>query len=427
MRVLRELGKGTGFSNRWLSHHLERYPDLDIRDRGLVTTLVYGVLRHRNRLDAHIDAHAHKPAGIRGEVRDVLRIAAFELRELDRPGGIAIAEARKAIRQIDRADHLGAVTQAILGAIDRVGAEFDAALEAAPPLDALERRWSIPRWMGGRWLKQLGESRARLRASLLAAPPPVDLRIDLSRSTAETIRGRLELDHPHATLETVPDQPQALRIRGGGDIFYGPLHDAGLISVQGLGAQQAARMLAPRPGERVLDACAGMGVKTLQLAELMHRRGEIVVADADPRKLASFDLLIRRGALQCEDLELSVGPSDLSQADPTLDQEPFDRILLDVPCTGLGNLARHPEIRWNRAFDDIAKQANVQGPLLRRNLDRLRMGGVLAYAACSTEPEEGPLVVRNARSDEFVIRDERTFTPEDDGTEGFYVAILQRR
>jgi 16S rRNA (cytosine967-C5)-methyltransferase len=427
VRVLREIDRSAGFSNRILSQHLERHPGLDPRDRGLTTTLVYGVLRQRTRLDAHIDAHARRPTGLRGELREALRVGVFERLELGRPGAIVATETVKILEGLDASGGLRGVVHAILGAVDRTAAEIDAKLEAAPPLDVLERRWSVPRWLGGRWLKQLGPERAVHRARTLAEPPPVDLRVDLGRIDLDEATRRLQTDHPSVNVRRVDWAPQALRTTGGGDLFYGPLHDAGLVSVQGLGAQQAAIMLDPEPGMRVLDACAGMGVKTLQLAELMHRRGSIVAADADPRQLRSIAQMHARGALPNTALELRTVCADLTAETPELGAAPFDAILLDVPCTGLGNLARHPEIRWHRRYEDIAVRRELQRRLLLRTLTRLRPGATMVYAACTTEPEEGSEVVRSTLTDSVAeLTLEQTLTPEHDGTEGFYVARLRR-
>ena len=424
-RVLQDVERGGGFSNRALSRQLERHPGLDPRDRGLTTTLVYGVLRHRARLDAHIDTHAKRPKGLKGETRQVLRIAAYEMLDLERPPAIAVSEP---LRSLERAGPLRGAVQAILGAIGRQGAELDAKWATGKPLHVLERRWSIPRWLGGRWLKHLGEDVALARARAIASAPPVDLRVDLGRISADEAAQRLQADHPGIEIERNDDQPQALRTRGGGDIFYGPLHGEGLVSVQGLAAQQPARVLSPAPGSRVLDACAGMGVKTLQLAELMDGKGTIVAADLDAHQVSEAEAQYSRGRLASPDLTLTHVQADLADDNPTLDAAPFDAVLLDVPCTGLGNLARHPEIRWNRTFEDIGARAELQARLLRRNLARVDAHGVLVYAVCSFAPEEGTQLVASIVEEGLAsLEHERTWTPEADGTEGFYVARLRPR
>jgi 16S rRNA (cytosine967-C5)-methyltransferase len=422
-KALRTIDKTRGFSNRVVGDLLERTADLTPGARGLVTALVYGVLRHRARLDAHIDARARDPKALGAVPRELLRIGAYEILELGRPPGNAIGHAVDAAKSFDPSRALSGLVHGVLGSIAEHGNALDTKHEHAAPLDALDKRWSIPRWIAGRWLKQLGPERATLRARRLAEVPSVDLRVDLSRIDLDTAQSRLQEERPDATIERVADSPQALRVRGGGDIFYGPLHDDGLVSVQGLAAQQPAIALDPKPGMRVLDACAGLGTKTLQLAELMQREGTIVAADREQGKLAEHARMIERGRL--DTLDLHFVAADLAAPCPALDAfAPFDAILLDVPCTGLGNLARHPEIRWHRQHADIATAAALQAALLARVATYLRPGGRLVYAACSPEPEEGPAIVRAAI--DLELQSERTWTPEDDATEGFYVATLVR-
>lgn len=426
-RVLQAVEQRQAFSNRVLSEHLERRAQWDARDRGLVTTLVYGVLRHRTRLDAHVDAHATRPAGLRGEIRQLLRVGALELRELGHPAHAVLTEVGHAAARLSGGAGLRRALHGILAQVDAHGAELDDALDSAVGLDALERRWSIPRWLAGRWRKQLGDDVALRRARALAVPPPVDVRLDLHRGERSELLERLVADHPRARVEPVEGQPQALRLHGAGDLFHGPLHAEGLVSVQGLAAQQPAQWLAPQPGERVLDGCAGLGVKTLQLAELMGRRGTVIAADLDPRHRDDHDELAARGRLG-DPLEHAYVVADLTEPSEELDGEPFDAVLLDVPCTGLGNLARHPEIRWLRRYEDIAARAELQRALLQRALGRVREGGRLVYAVCSPEPEEGPGVIEAVLGEHpgWQVSEQRCFTPEDDGTEGFFVARLQR-
>jgi len=429
-RVLRAVDQRAAFSNRVLSEQLERHPSWHARDRGLVTTLVYGVLRHRTRLDAHIDAHATRPAGLRGEIRQLLRVGTYELLELGHPPHAVLTETGHAAARLEGGTGLRRALHGILAKVAEQGQALDETLAQGSTLDVLDRRWSIPRWLAGRWRKHLGDENALARARALAEPPPIDLRIDLGRRTREQVLERLRADHPHARIEIPEGDPQALRIHGAGDIFHGPLHDEGLISVQGLAAQQPAQWLAPAPEERVLDACAGLGVKTLQLAELMERRGTIIAADTDPKNAAKHDDLARRGRLP-ETFEHHYLVADLAAPEsvPGLDDAPFDAVLLDVPCTGLGNLARHPEIRWLRRHEDLAARAELQRALLRRQLSRVRPGGRLVYAVCSPAPEEGPALVEAVLADHgagWRLSRQRTFTPESDHTEGFYVARLDR-
>jgi 16S rRNA (cytosine967-C5)-methyltransferase len=436
VRTLREIEQRQGFSNRILSEQLERHTELERRDRGLVTTLVYGVLRNQAWLDALIDAAADKPHKLKGELRTILRLATFELVELDRPLAIANSEAGKLARRIDPQGRLGGMITGILHKITRnlaAQASDDGPTSSESPVDPLEilsRRWSLPRWLAVRWLAQLGAEQALARAQALSRAPTVDLRVDLHRSDAETIRAALREEQPGIEFVALPEaageQPQCLRARGGGDLFYGPTFEAGLISVQSLGSQQAVRVLDPQPGERVLDACAGMGTKTVQIAEHMHRRGTIVGVDVSAERLAELDLARERAGLVGE-LSLDVIAADLGDAklDPT-----FAAILLDAPCTGLGNLGRHPELRWTSTPEDIDACAHTQASLLRRCASLLRRGGRLVYAVCSLEPEEGEAIVAGFLASEagreFVLERTQAWTPEQHQTDGFWLARLIR-
>lgn len=434
MRTLREIEQRSGFSNRILSEQLEQHPGLDRRDRGLITTLVYGVLRHRARLDKLIDSFANKPKKLKGELREILRVAAFEIVELERPLAIANAEAGKLAKRIDPSGRTSGMITAILHMIDRDWPIMDVAMQDGDVVDALALRWSLPRWLAKRWVAQLGPERALARARALAEIPSVDLRVDLHRSDAATMRSALAAEQPGMQFLVLPEaageQPQCLRVRGGGDLFYGPSFEQGLISVQSLGSQQAVRVLDPQPGERVLDACAGMGTKTVQIAEHMQRRGEIVAVDASGERLAELDAQRERAALDGGELTLTIIEADLSTPEwRPAGNASFDAVLLDAPCTGLGNLARHPELRWTAQESSVSERAELQATLLERCAGLVRPGGRLVYAVCSLEPEEGEAIVagflQSPAGSEFSRAHTQAWTPEEHRSDGFWLAHLQ--
>nr|WP_275943119.1 RsmB/NOP family class I SAM-dependent RNA methyltransferase [Pseudenhygromyxa sp. WMMC2535] len=205
-----------------------------------------------------------------------------------------------------------------------------------------------------------------------------------------------------------------------------------MISIQSLGSQQAVRALDPRPGERIIDACAGMGTKTAQIAELMQRQGRLVAMDASAERLAELEAARERVDLDAEGLALEIVHADLAEDPLELDIElepgSVDGLLLDAPCTGLGNLARHPELRWTAEPGDVPACAALQATLLRRCADWVRPGGRLVYAVCSLEPEEGPQVVADfvAERGEFRVVKEEAWTPEGARSDGFWLARLER-
>jgi 16S rRNA (cytosine967-C5)-methyltransferase len=175
--------------------------------------------------------------------------------------------------------------------------------------------------------------------------------------------------------------------------------EAGLFQVQDEGAQLVSHLLAPEVGERVLDACAGLGGKTLHLAQLMKNEGEIVAVDIDERKLASLEgTAARLGATN-----IRVRPHDATV--PM--EERFDRVLLDAPCSGTGVIRRRVDLKWRKQPEDIPRLAAMQLAMLEAAGASVAKGGVIVYAACSLEPEEGEGVIA-----EFLKRHSH-FEPDD--------------
>jgi len=425
--TLRDIDRRDGFSNRILSDRLERSPTLSLRDRGLVTTLVYGTLRHRARLDWHIDAAARHPKKIKGTLRETLRVAAFELIELERPLRVAASEACNTAASLQQGGNLRGLITALLAEIERSAAERELDLSAGDDLVAnIHARWSIPRWLATRWSDELGPQVALERARVLSQPPSIDLRVDTHRISPEDAFIALQAEIPDARIEAVDGFPGTLRVRGGGDLFFGPLHEEGLISVQGLGSQQAAKLLAPRPGQHVLDACAGHGGKTSQIAEIMERRGEITMVEPNEQRMEAQSGTIARCRLR--DDSLSIIRHHCTLADMPPPTRPFDAILVDAPCTGLGDLARHPELRWSRRAADLPRNVELQRSLLRAATEHLARHGALVWSVCSLEPEEGIGIVRDeADALGLFVEDTTTLTPEGHGCDGFFAARLRRR
>jgi len=221
---------------------------------------------------------------------------------------------------------------------------------------------------------------------------------------------------------------------------------AGRCTVQDEASMLPAAVLEPKPGQRVLDACAAPGTKTGQLAELMGDRGEVVAVDADRRRLRGVRENARRLGLR----SIRVLCADARRLGERAELGTFDRVLADVPCTGLGTLARRPDLRWRKREEDVAQLAALQREILAGVADCVRPGGILVYSTCSTEPEENGEVVRwflAARQDfrplplgdslPLRLRQwlgprlgdgdwELQLWPHRDHCDGFYMARLQR-
>jgi 16S rRNA (cytosine967-C5)-methyltransferase len=244
-----------------------------------------------------------------------------------------------------------------------------------------QARWNHPDW----WIDRLRADHPAHWEAVLAADaghPPMTLRVNRRHGDTDAYAQRLAA----AGMAAERIGPAALRLERPCDVAALPGFDQGDVSVQDLAAQMAAPLLAPRDGERVLDACAAPGGKTAHLLELADCR--LLALDVDAARLARVGQNLARQRLSAE---LRCG--DAAQPRGWWDGEPFDRILLDAPCSASGIVRRHPDIVWLRRRSDIATLARRQAQMLEALWGLLRPGGTLLYATCSVFRAEGEAMV----------------------------------
>ncbi len=403
------------------------------RDRALARELVFGVLRRRRALDYALDAYSRRPVGkLDLPVRTALRLGLYQLRYLDRvPASAAVHESvslAAASARPGAAGLVNAVLRAYLRADHpwpRPGGDRDLYLRAG---------LSYPDWMVDRCLRQLGTEGARRRLEAGNRLPTVFLRVS-RRLALEEVRRRLAQDG--VETERFPIAPRCLRVTRGNPLDS-PLHREGAIHIQDAGSQLVAWLLPVDGARRCLDACAAPGGKAAILADRIEPR-PLIAADLRPARVDLLDSTLRRLA-PGNVLRLAA-----DAARPPFAAASFDRILLDVPCSGLGTLARNPDIKWTASLTRVRELAEAAGRIARAAADLLGSGGMLLYSACSLEPEETAEAVRGLLAARPGLRqlsladrlpealaplvDEQgalRVAPEDHGTDGYFAALLQR-
>jgi 16S rRNA (cytosine967-C5)-methyltransferase len=348
---------------------------LDTRERAFLHELVLGTLRQRGWLDHVVDALSRRP-GRRPPpaVRDVLRLGAYQLLFLRVPAHAAISESVSLARTVAPRGGAPGFVNALLRRLQREGPPLPPDPET-DTLGWLTSAGSLPRWLARRWLDRHGPGEAVARARALLGPAPTFFRFNPRAPGARDAA----LEAGLATEAT--SLPGVWKATAGP---VGALAERGLIYVQDIGSQVVAR-LAVAPG-RILDACAAPGGKALLMADEIRTAGRVVAAEASPRRLRTLaGLRARWGA----DEVLLVGAD--GRRPPF--RAPFDVVLIDAPCTGLGTLARHPDIRWRVRAADLPRHAQRQRALLETLAFLVRPGGRLVYATCSVEDEENEGVV----------------------------------
>jgi 16S rRNA (cytosine967-C5)-methyltransferase len=356
--------------------------------------LTYGVLRHRATLDWRLQPLLKKSLPrLPILIQMILRLGAYQVLYLDRiPAAAAVNESvllSKSVRKTLRRDWSGFVN-AVLRTLLRHPLLPWPSMETEPAR-ALSVRHSIPEWLGQRWIDRWGIARADAACENASAIPPLTLRINPLRTTREAFLAILDAAGLSARATIV--SPLGIAVESGIAIPSLPGFEEGLFYVEDEAAQLISPLLAPHPGEMVLDACAAPGGKTTHLAALMQNRGVIYAVDRKPERLQWVkDNCRRLGVTIVEPAAGDIRQSAWHDHAPSPDVH-FDRILVDAPCSGLGVLRRHPEARWRKDIQNLSRHGALQVQILGTIAPRLRAGGVLVYSTCSTEPEETEDVV----------------------------------
>ena len=363
----------------------------DERDRALAGEIAVGTLRWQGAFDAIVEAFSgRRIARLDREIVTILRLSMFQLLHLDRvPAAAVVDDGVELARKAGKRSAAGFVN-AMLRRVSRERQRLplppapDAAADRTAALNYLSTTLSHPRWLVARWLDRYGYEAVERWARFDNEPAPLTLRVNGLRTTREA----LEQSLADVGVKTRRGNyaSDALIVTGGNPLLT-PLAHAGLFVVQDEASQLVGEFVDARPGERILDVCASPGGKTTQMAAAMRDRGLIVAGDVRGKRI---DLLARTVG-ESGARTIRIVQADARGALPF--HQPFDAVLLDAPCSGLGTIRRDPDVRWRRTEADLPALADAQLRMLTEAAEVVRPGGRLVYATCSSEPEENEQVV----------------------------------
>jgi 16S rRNA (cytosine967-C5)-methyltransferase len=425
-----------------LMDRFHRANELDRRDESFVTAIVYGVLRWRRRLDWIIGKVSTTPLDRMDHlVVNILRMGLYQIIFMDRvPNSAAVNTSVELAKALKKKWLTGFVNGVLRQALRRLS---DIALPSSEtdPVQALAMTQSMPEWLVKRWINQFGQQEATALCETCNRIPSLALRTHTLKIDRQTLMRQLQ---PLAkAIRPSIYTPEGIIVDGlKGDLFSSDAFEQGGFQVQDEAAQAVSHLLAPQPGQEVLDACAGLGGKTAHIAALMNNSGRITAMDRVDRKLQQLMQEMRRLGIDI----VTPRTIDLETDEFTKNTQSFDRILLDAPCSGLGVIRRNPDAKWSRTPDDIQHCARRQKQLLLNLAPRLKPGGILVYAVCSTEPEETHDVLSLFLSEcpQFAIDDRPPDLPPSlsplmdphgwlqtrphrHGTDGFFAVRLRRQ
>jgi len=371
---------------------------LDNRERSFLMELVYGVLRYRDTLDWALHGFIKKPSGLRQHTRNNLRLAAYQILFMRVQDWAAVNEAVELEKNKGRPEVVNGVLRSLLRKPVNERLTFTSVQrKGAVPYIALLT--SHPLWLIKRWVRRFGEKGARQLAEANNRIPPLTLRVNILNSTREQLLERLS--SMGITGEPSQFSPDGIRLKGLTAIkeLYS-LKDSFMI--QDEAAQLITYLLEPKPGERILDACASPGGKTTHIAQMMRDRGEILALEIDERRMPQ----LKENVLNLHMDSITLLHRDLLELHKSM-KGSFDRILLDAPCSALGVIRRNPDIKYRHTPEDLKEFMKKQRIMLSAASNMLKPGGTIVYSVCSTEPEEGEEVVKEflKDSEDFYIID----------------------
>ena len=426
----------------------ERISRLSREDRSLTTELVLGVLRWQRQLDFLIERYSDRPLEkIDLKVLIALRLAIYQLRFLSRvPAHAAINEAVNLVRN-QRLKSAAPFANAVLRAAQReLETNIRAMLADAQPLNSDAIELSFPEWLIRRWTKRFGDAEARELAFALNQTPRVAFRFNALRKPVTDTMAWLKANGIEISQSEIAES--AFVVTSGSISAESDAVREGWLYLQDESSQLVALLAgssvsAEQTHVKLLDLCAAPGSKSTQIASMLGSGSMVVCSDLYRHRRRSLQSIAHRLGVR------NTRPVVLDASLPlAFGRDEFDAVLVDAPCSGLGTLGRHPEIKWRLEEYELARLAELQRVLLENAAASLKTSGILTYSVCSTEPEEGEDVIARFRAEHSQFRDitrermielgiapdllltsdfgARTFTNRH-GSESFFFCVLWKR
>jgi 16S rRNA (cytosine967-C5)-methyltransferase len=413
--VVRRVFEHGAYADRALPAEANRFA-LGPRDRALATQISYGTVQRRLTLDHVIERLSEwKTRKLDPPVLAALRVGLFQLLFLDGVAEHAAVNESVELAKVGAAGGARLVNAVLRRAVRDGHAILDELDDSVPARAAILH--SVPPWVADMWWRELGSDEARALMRRINDPAPAELRVNTLRSARDDVIPRLPV-----YARPVPELPEALVLEGPFDVWSSELWREGAVMAQSSGSMRVARMLSPRPGDRVLDLCAAPGAKTTHIAALQEGVGNVIAVERRPARARALEQTCKR--MHATGVEVKVADASEPSWSP-----PFDRVLVDPPCSGLGTLQARPDVRWRASPESIAELTELQVRILRAGAAATSVGGSLVYSVCTISSAESEKVIERFLADasEFALEEHVQLLPHRDGTDGFFIARMRRQ
>ena len=417
LNILYKVEFGNGYANIEIDKEFNKSDLIDI-DKSLASEIVYGVLTWKITLDEIIKMYSTiKIKKISPWILNILRIGIYQIVFLDRiPESAAVNESVKLAKKYGH-EASSRFVNAILRKIDKD--EMDKLLEYISKKALLEDEiisiiTSHPLWMVDELLKQYDKKFVTELLNANNIKPDITIRANLLKTSRDDLFNLLRLKRIDCKKGSLRDSIKVKKLTEFGAMLY---------SVQDEAAQLACLKLDPKPGEKILDACSAPGGKATYIAQLMENKGRVDAWDVHPHRVR----LVEEAA---KNLGIDIIKANVKNAAEYTTQfnGHYDKILLDVPCTGIGVIRKKPDIKWTRKQEDIEEMVNIQAEILDTCSEYLRTGGRLVYSTCTVFKKENEEQIEKflMKHREYKLLEEVNLYPHVNDTDGFFIAVLQR-
>ncbi len=415
--ALLKLERNKSYSNITLDAALSEYR-FDSRDKAFISALFYGVIERQITLDFQLSGHLSKPLKkLKPEVLVILRMGAYQILFMEKvPSSAAVNESVK-IAKSKGCSFASGLINAVLRQIDKNGL----ILPQEDTAEYLSVKYSCPLWLIEKWTGEYGKENCIGILENTLGNPGIYIRVNTLKTTARELIGIFSKEGVIAEECYLPD---ALKIKlGGNDIESLDSYRKGLFHVQDIASQLCALALDATEGDTVFDMCSAPGGKAFTLAEAMNNTGKLYAFDIHKHRVE----LIMRGAERLGITTIRGKTGDATEFDASLGLA--DKILCDVPCSGLGIIRRKPEIKY-KSPDELEALPEIQYKILSNAARYLKSGGRLVYSTCALSKAENEDVCDRflaENSDFYPAEAYRTLMPHTDGCDGFFIGILHKK
>ena len=414
LKILFEVEKNGAYSDKALKKALP-FAELSPQDRAFTTELVYGVIKNKSRIDFIIQKYSsQKLKKLSIWILNAIRIGVYQMIFLDKiPHSAAVNESVTLAKRYGHKASSGFVN-GVLRSVSRTGD-----VEYPTGKEGLCIYYSHPEWLVDLICKQYGEETTKEILIANNINPPVTIRVNTLKTTAEKL---FETLSEKGVLVTKTKVENIIEIAKFGDISALDEFKNGLFTVQDTGAYLCATAVSPQKNELIIDVCAAPGGKATQMAEMADDKATILAFDIHPHKIELIEKNAKR--LGITSINAQINDATILNSEYV---EKADKVLADVPCSGLGIIRKKPDIKWTKTNDDIKEIIKIQKKIIETSSKYLKPNGILVYSTCTINKDENEANVKDfIKNNPFEILEETTLLPNENNCDGFYICKMRK-